>query len=150
MRFCSICSNMCYIKLKDDDSGEDCLEYYCRQCGTIEAATSEENAYICAYKVQLKKGEKSFHHIINKYTKLDPTLPRMSTMVCPNAMCATNAAAAAAAAEDATAVDLEETGETVPREIVYIRYDDVNMKYMYLCCTCDHVWNISKSFHAPF
>ena len=30
--------------------------------------------------------------------------------------------------------------ENKPREIIYIRYDDTNMKYVYLCSTCDIVW----------
>ena len=60
-------------------------------------------------------------HIINKYTKLDPTLPRINTILCPNPNCTTN------------------TDDT-PREIIYIRYDDTNMKYVYLCSTCDTVW----------
>ena len=25
-------------------------------------------------------------------------------------------------------------------KIVTIRYDDTDMKYMYLCCLCDNVW----------
>ena len=71
--------------------------------------------------VQLKKSEQEFSHIINKYTKLDPTLPRVSNILCPNADCLTNK-------------------EDVPREIIYIRYDDKNMKYVYLCSSCDTVW----------
>ena len=26
------------------------------------------------------------------------------------------------------------------REIIYLRYDDINMKYIYLCVHCDTVW----------
>ena len=33
------------------------------------------------------KGEQNFHHIINKYTKLDPTLPRVYNIPCPNKEC---------------------------------------------------------------
>jgi len=53
---------------------------------------------------------------------LDPTLPRISNILCPNTSCETNTA-------------------DVEREIIYIRYDDVNMKYIYLCSQCDTVWN---------
>ena len=60
-------------------------------------------------------------HIINKYTKLDPTLPRISTILCPNPNCRTNT-------------------DDMSKEIIYIRYDDANMKYVYLCSTCDTVW----------
>ena len=64
--------------------------------------------------------------IVNKYTKLDPTLPRINRIPCPNAECDTN------------------TKET-PREIIYIRYDDTNIKYMYLCSTCDYVWKTNEA-----
>ena len=30
-------------------------------------------------------------------------------------------------------------------EIIYIRYDDVNMKYIYLCTHCDTKWNTNES-----
>jgi len=80
---------------------------------------------ISVSKTQLSKSEQKFSHIINKYTKLDPTLPRISKILCPNAECETN------------------THET-PREIIYIRYDDVNMKYIYLCSSCDTVWKTDE------
>ena len=30
-------------------------------------------------------------------------------------------------------------GESM-REVIYIRYDDINMKYVYLCVHCDTTW----------
>ena len=117
MHFCSLCSNMLYISISEDDANK--LNYYCRCCGNIENTLSADNVTIS--KNQLKKSEQEFGHIINKYTKLDPTLPRVSTILCPNPSCKTNT-------------------ENVPREIIYIRYDDLNMKYVYLCSTCEFVW----------
>jgi aspartate carbamoyltransferase regulatory subunit len=76
-------------------------------------------------KLQIKKSEQSFNHIINKYTKLDPTLPRINTILCPNTDCETNT-------------------KNKEREIIYIRYDDMNMKYVYLCSCCDTVWKASE------
>ena len=34
----------------------------------------------------------------------------------------------------------KEESKVKEREIIYIRYDDKNMKYVYLCPECDHVW----------
>jgi hypothetical protein len=31
--------------------------------------------------------------------------------------------------------------DLVPREVIYIRYDEVNMRYVYLCAVCDTLWN---------
>ena len=118
MHFCSNCSNMYYIRINSDDPNS--LVYYCRQCGNEDKSIGVDN--VCVSKIQIKKSERSFNHIINKYTKLDPTLPRINNVLCPNPDCATNT-------------------KNDPKEIIYIRYDDTNMKYIYLCSTCDTVWN---------
>ena len=117
MHFCNQCQNMYYISIDPNDSNK--LIYYCRNCGNKDSTLSVENVTVS--KVQLKKSEQEFSHIINKYTKLDPTLPRVTKVLCPNPDCTTNT-------------------EDKPREIIYIRYDDTNMKYVYLCSTCEIVW----------
>ena len=30
------------------------------------------------------------------------------------------------------------------REIIYIRYDDVNMKYVYMCSECSVIWKTNN------
>ena len=122
MHFCSNCSNMYYIKINADQPNK--LIYYCRKCGNEDNLLAIEN--VCVSKTQIKKSEQSFSHIINKYTKLDPTLPRIKTVLCPNPDCSTNK-------------------EGTPREIIYIRYDDSNMKYIYLCSDCDTVWQTNEN-----
>ena len=117
MHFCNQCQNMYYISIDPNDSNK--LVYYCRNCGNKDSDLSIENVTVS--KVQLKKSQQEFSHIINKYTKLDPTLPRVTKILCPNADCDTNK-------------------DDTPREIIYIRYDNQNMKYVYLCSTCETVW----------
>ena len=119
MHFCIKCNNMYYIRISAEDTNK--LVYYCRNCGHEDSNLNVDNVTVS--KVQLKKSEQQFNHIINKYTKLDPTLPRTNRILCPNAECATN-------------VDADAN----KREIITIRYDDTNMKYVYLCSTCDTVW----------
>jgi len=119
MRFCNNCDNMYYIRINAENPNK--LVYYCRNCGNEDNNLTSEN--VCVSKTQIKKGEQSFNHIINNYTKLDPTLPRINNILCPNNVCPTNT-------------------EDKPRENIYIRYDDTNMRYVYLCSTCDHVWKI--------
>ena len=121
MHFCSNCKNMYYIKIDEDNPNS--LLYYCRNCGNEDSLITEDN--ICVSKTQIKKGEKSFSHFINKYTKLDPTLPRVSNILCPNKDCPTNT-------------------KNEPREIIYIRYDDLNINYVYLCSTCDTTWKTEE------
>jgi len=117
MHFCSQCQNMYYISIDANNSNK--LIYYCRNCGNTDTTFDIENVTVS--KIQLKKSEQEFSNIINKYTKLDPTLPRINKILCPNPDCSTNT-------------------KNTPREIIYIRYDDANMKYVYLCSTCDTVW----------
>jgi len=113
---------MYYIRINSDDPNK--LVYYCRKCGNEDKLLAIEN--VCVSKTQVKKSEQSFSHIVNKYTKLDPTLPRISNILCPNADCVTNT-------------------EDKSREIIYIRYDDANMKYIYLCSDCDTIWKTNET-----
>ena len=118
MHFCSECSNMYYIRIDAEDSNQ--LVYYCRKCGNEDKLLAIQN--VCVSKTQIKQTDHSYDHIINKYTKFDPTMPRINTVMCPNSVCTTNA------------------DPPTPREIVSVRYNDSNMKYIYLCSTCDTVW----------
>ncbi len=118
MHFCVHCSNMYYITIDATDPNK--LVYYCRNCGHKDETISLQDVVVS--KIELKKTEQEFSHIINQYTKLDPTLPRVSNILCPNSDCATN------------------KDKDVPREIIYMRYDNTNMKYVYICSTCDSVW----------
>ena len=117
MKFCKICSNMYYIKINDVNS--NALVYYCRNCGDEETMITKENNIIS--KTVFKNEDKDFNNIINEYTFLDPCLPRTNKINCPDKDCESN------------------KDETV-REIIYIRYDDVNIKYVYLCSSCKTVW----------
>ena len=123
MHFCSKCENMYYIRIDANNTNK--LIYYCRKCGTEDELFDIDNVSIV--KTDIKKSEDSFSHIINKYTKLDPTLPRTDKVLCPNKDCETN------------------TEKDSKREIIYIRYNDTEMKYVYMCSTCDTVWKTNDS-----
>ena len=86
MHFCNTCENMLYIRLLEEDS--DSLVYYCRNCGVSDQLIDKDN--ICISKKDIVIQEKSYHHNINKYTKLDPTLPRTNNIKCPNQSCLSN------------------------------------------------------------
>ena len=122
MHFCDVCQNMYYIRIDSEESSK--LIYYCRKCGNENHELTSDN--VCVSKTVLKQTEQTFTHVINDYTKFDPTLPRFNSILCPNSECSTN------------------TKDT-PREIIYIRYDEINLKYVYLCSTCDTTWTTSQS-----
>lgn len=108
---------MYYIRI--DSNNTNNLVYYCRNCGNEDNMMLSENSVVC--KTSLKKDEQTFEHIVNKYTKLDPTLPRTNKILCPNQNCDTNK-------------------KDTPREILSIRYDNINIKYVYMCSTCNTIW----------
>lgn len=187
MHFCTKCDNMYYIRIGaaapgGDDGGTSqapqqdasSLYHYCRNCG--HEAKIEKT--ICVSKLQLKHRAQSYSNVINKYTKLDPTLPRIHNIKCPNSQCKSNPSVVSAAAikmkprgglmndeeeeEEEAYEDLDvdvdvDVGaasagefaftarEVEPREVIYIRYDEVNMKYVYMCTVCDTVWNTAQS-----
>ena len=118
MKFCEKCDNMYYISIDNNDN--DQLIYYCRFCGHKDDHLTEEGVVVL--KTQYKKNEQKFNHMVNRYTKFDPTLPRIYNMKCPNMDCKTNGTTDA------------------PCEVIYLRYDDENMKYLYICATCDTTW----------
>ena len=118
MHFCIECDNMYYIRISNDDPNK--LIYYCRNCGHEDDGLNVDNLTISS--ISVKDNTTEITHI-NKYTKLDPTLPRIKDILCPNPDCTTNT-------------------KKSEREIIYIRYDDINMKYIYLCSTCEIVWKI--------
>lgn len=188
MKFCSECHNMYYLKISDIE-GEisNTLIYYCRNCGHEDATIGQES--ICVSDIQLKRSEQKYTHMVNEYTKYDPTLPRINSIKCPNQECASNtmnggggsgekkslkkyvnsanksAADAMASAQEAEkilkSVEKEEQEEKkssladneivdyditkANREVLYIRYDDINMKYVYVCVHCNTIWKTDNS-----
>lgn len=123
MHFCKNCNNMYYIKLSDDNNNK--LSYYCRNCGTTDDNILSDN--ICVSKIDMNSNSQKIDLFINKYTKLDPTLPRTSSIKCPNEKCSSN-------------IESDDSNKKTEREVLYIRYDDINMKYIYVCCNCDFTW----------
>ena len=126
MHFCEKCDNMYYIRLADEDGNK--LIYYCRNCGHEDSLITHEN--VCVNKTQIKHKEQSYSHIINNYTKLDPTLPRTLNIKCPNQTCPSN--------------QKSDLAEQSKNEVIYLRYDDVNLNYVYICTQCDTVWKTNE------
>ncbi len=185
MHFCSNCKNMYYLKIQENEGNT--LIYYCRNCGHEDTTLTSDN--LCVSETQLRRSEQKYTHMVNEYTKFDPTLPRINTIKCPNQECSSNGKGGGATKKSKTAkvdgpeptaekefikeavasakvsikkaktvkekkavleevkeMKEEEAATTVAleennnREVIYIRYDDINMKYVYLCVHCDTTW----------
>ena len=116
MKFCNKCDNMYYLSIEEETEK---LKFYCRNCGNEDSLDDDKESLIIHNNVKTKPNKLS--NVINQYTKYDPTLPRMTSMKCPNHDCSSN-------------TDERE------KEILYIRYDDINLKYVYMCTKCDNKW----------
>ena len=135
MKFCEKCDNMYYIGLNATDTNK--LTYYCRYCNNVDETIAESGE--CVLNTHFKKRD-NFQHIINEYTKLDPTLPRMHNIQCPNVECKSNSSLNISSSNDTAA-----SSRKTPSEVIYVRYDDDNMKYLYLCAVCDTKWKTNDS-----
>ncbi len=113
MKFCNKCDNMYYLSIEEETEK---LKLYCRNCGNEDTNVDKDS-----FVVQDTKQTDKLSNVINEYTKFDPTVPRMNTMKCPNQSCTSNT-------------------EETEKEIIYIRYDDTNLKYVYMCTNCDTKW----------
>ena len=153
MKFCTECNNMYYIKINGEDANT--LVYYCRFCGHEDNEPAESGVVVL--RTEYKKTEQQFSHMVNRYIKHDPTLPRIANVKCPNERCTSNAATSNhgdkahsdkasgdKASGDKASGDKAHQGDKAHSDkgpnVIYLRYDDNNMKYLYICEDCDTTW----------
>lgn len=120
MKFCSVCDNYLYL-----NTTANSLIRECRTCG--EKVTEEKGGLILETHVQQRANE-GYKILLNEFTKFDPTLPHLKTMKCPNGGCNSNKPSGAA-----------------DKDVIYIKYDKENMKYLYICTVCDKEWRSRPS-----
>ena len=111
MKFCKTCNNMLYSIEERDKKAY----FKCRSCPYEEEVT-KENPIVYEHDLQQ---DTSVQYSINPYIKHDPTLPRFTTMVCPNKTCSTHG------------------GES---DIVGIKLDSINVAWLYQCAACGVTW----------
>jgi DNA-directed RNA polymerase subunit M/transcription elongation factor TFIIS len=112
--FCPTCKYYLYL-----DQNEKTLRRICRNCGYQE----EDQAGGLILEIDLKeKTSEGYKILMNEFTKNDPTLPHVNTIKCPNIGCGSNNSA------------------TVEKDVIYLKYDAINMKFLYICNVCDTHW----------
>lgn len=116
MKFCDKCKNMLYIKINDEEKK---LTYQCKNCGLIKDHNSKDIDN-CIYTKNYTNEKISYKWMIHKDLCHDPTLPKVNNIPCPNDNCPSN--------------------KGTPKEVVYLKYDNENLKYIYMCCVCSHSW----------
>ena len=152
MHFCTECKNMYYLKITDNNN----LVYYCRNCGHED--TNLPNQTICVYESHIDNdAEHKLEHVVNKYTKYDLTLPRISNIHCPNPECVNNknidylegggtpTKTSEKPSKKDTLLPVKSNIQNNMLDVVSIRYDDIAMKYAYMCTVCDTVWKTGNN-----
>lgn len=119
MKFCPTCRNYLYLNATAD--GE--LMRICRNCGYQEK--DEKGGLVLETNLKETTSE-GYKVLVNEFTKTDPTLPHVDTIKCPNGGCASNAGSA-------------------KRDVIYLKYDPINMKFLYICNVCDTQWKSKSS-----
>jgi hypothetical protein len=110
-----VCKNMLYIKIDEDKN----LINYCKNCNYIEKDDNNNSSKIIMESDYSTKNVNYGMHL-NKFIKFDPTIPRVNNILCKNKECSKPS--------DKDNVTL------------IIKYDTVNLKYLYSCYYCDHFW----------
>jgi DNA-directed RNA polymerase subunit M/transcription elongation factor TFIIS len=147
MHFCKKCQNMYYIKLISNENDEETniIKYHCRNCGYEDDTITTKNLCISSVDVKSKSGD--CRYLINEYTKFDPTLPKTNKIKCPNTDCQSKSdheghEEAKSGHEEAKSGHEEAKSGHEDHEytVIYVRYDEQSLKYIYLCKLCGTVW----------
>jgi DNA-directed RNA polymerase subunit M/transcription elongation factor TFIIS len=107
-------------------SGEgDTVLLKCTTCGYSEVLNPKTDAESLILKTVFNSGSSATGASsgvgINEYTLLDPTLPHMKTLRCPNGSC-------------------DSRKDVSKQDVIYINTDPTNMKFLYICTVCKTQW----------
>ena len=120
--FCKVCKYYLYLDQQNNYTEEkelsQTLRRICRNCGNQEEDLKGGLILEINLKEKISEGYKI---LMNEFTKHDPTLPHVNTIKCPNSLCNTNTS-------------------NKQKDVIYLKYDAVNMKFLYICNNCDTQW----------
>ena len=117
IRFCPVCRYYLYVEANTGQT--EALYRFCRNCGYRKA--DEKGGLVTEMAIQEKAAE-GYKILLNEFTRRDPRLPHIKKDVkCPDPACDSNHGKAEA-------------------DVIYIKYDPINMLYLYICDICGHQW----------
>tara|TARA_B100002051_G_scaffold276250_1_gene323488 strand:- start:5740 stop:6102 length:363 start_codon:yes stop_codon:yes gene_type:complete len=116
VNFCGKCDNLMFLYSNEDDHS---LYLGCKVCGNSEKYNENKCIYTNTTDIDLSETINQ-----NVYLKNDVTLPSIKNN--PNIKCPNN--------------ECISIKENKPCDILYIKYDENSMKYLYICKYCDQKW----------
>ena len=119
MEFCEFCNNMYYIKEKSDQDDTQDLIYYCKNCGSEkEIKDGQYSKKILSNDCDTMQSK--YLQYINPNIIYDLTIPHVNNVTCTNDSC------------------IKKPSES--NDVMYIKYDHRNIKYVYFCTYCKYFW----------
>ena len=112
MKFCPVCRYYLYLNIEE----QACIRL-CRACGYTE---KEEKGNLISETLVKERTSEGYKILLNEFTRQDPTLPHLKTK-CPRDDCKSN-------------------GRGAEKDVIYIKYDSENLKYLYICNVCGEYW----------
>ena len=122
--FCPDCGYILFLKqiLDEDDLDVGKLFNYCKNCN-YKTEFNYKNTLV--FKKKYSDTYQVENKIQNDYLIYDPTLPHVYNIDCINENCVSNA---------------PEDRNPAEKDIIFIKFDEDNMKYLYLCKHCKASW----------
>tara|TARA_B110000259_G_C14016023_1_gene401343 strand:+ start:2026 stop:2367 length:342 start_codon:yes stop_codon:yes gene_type:complete len=112
---------MLYINVEKTEDGKNQLKNYCKNCNFSKELSNTKSMSIIE-TIYEKSENINYKLFINPYIKYDPTLPRVNNIECNNKECTKE--------------------KDKMNEVIYIKYDNENMKYLYYCVYCEKFWKL--------
>ena len=118
VKFCKECDSLFFIQHNDDTNS---LNYICRNCGNTELC----NHHLIHEQDYSKNHKLSYVEQILKFNPdlvNDPSIPKLHDIECEKCK------------------ETRSGKGDYKHKIAFIKYDDTNLAYMYICCHCKNYW----------
>lgn len=119
MEFCVFCDNMLYVKNAKEEEDQFDVKYYCKNCNYSKSISDKKESLLLINN--LYSTERSHALYVNPDIEHDPTLPHVDNIDCPNEACIAKKSKQS-------------------NDVIYLKYDVPNIRYLYFCVHCKHFW----------
>jgi len=107
------------------DSSSEPVRNVCNTCGFSEPFVPKNKDEALLLETTFRTGSSANGAasgvVVSDYTLIDPTIPHVNTLRCPNGGCVSNT-------------------DPTKRDVAYILTDPVNLKFTYVCAKCKTQW----------
>ena len=117
------------------------ISYLERQCLHCGYSMKIQGNSIRIQPLHTKKHASHPTQNVNTFSRYDVTLPRAVGMKCPNKTCPANSSGTAGRGRKRK---ITEQQMPIVHEVVYMRYNDEDMLYSYICRHCNANWTMEN------